>query len=131
MERSLYAKANGYLTPIHVQNCATRQISSAGMFPVHVILISSSMFYLGESSFGNTASIFCTVMNCSLRPLFQNIALQLISEFNFNSDENCQTGVYRLKPLASSQTNKSWNQPLIKLRLGNSHYLKLYKSKNC
>ena len=68
-------------------------------YPVHVILMVLSMFYLGKNSFRNIALILRSVMNvqvshttisnwCSrFAPMFQNIALQLIPALNFNSDE--------------------------------------------
>ena len=68
-------------------------------YPVHVILMALSMFYLGKNSFRNIALILRTVMNIQVShttisnwctnfaPLFQNIALQLIPALNFNSDE--------------------------------------------
>ena len=68
-------------------------------YPVHVILMALSMFYLGKNSFRNIALILRTVMNVRVShttisnwctkfaPMFQNIALQLIPALNFNSDE--------------------------------------------
>ena len=68
-------------------------------YPVHVILMALSMFYLGKNSFRNIALILRTVMNVQVShttisnwctnfaPMFQNIALQLIPALNFNSDE--------------------------------------------
>ena len=68
-------------------------------YPVHVILMALSMFYLGKNSFRNIALILRSVMNVQVShttisnwctkfaPLFQNIALQLIPALNFNSDE--------------------------------------------
>ena len=68
-------------------------------YPVHVILMALSMFYLGKNSFRNIALILRTVMNLQVfhttisnwctrfAPMFQNIAIQLIPALNFNSDE--------------------------------------------
>ena len=68
-------------------------------YPVHVILMALSMFYLGKNSFRNIALILRTVMNVRVShttisnwctrfaPMFQNIAIQLIPALNFNSDE--------------------------------------------
>lgn len=68
-------------------------------YPVHVILMALSMFYLGKNSFRNIALILRTVMNVQVShttisnwctnfaPLFQNMAIQLIPALNFNSDE--------------------------------------------
>ena len=68
-------------------------------YPVHVILMVLSMFYLGKNSFRNIALILRTVMNIQVShttvsnwctrfaPLFQNIAIGLIPALNFNSDE--------------------------------------------
>ena len=68
-------------------------------YPVHVILMALSMFYLGKNSFRNIALILRTVMNVQVShttisnwctrfaPMFQNIAIQLIPALNFNSDE--------------------------------------------
>ena len=68
-------------------------------YPIHVILMALTMFYLGKNSFRNIALIFRTVMNIQVShttisnwctrfaPLFQNIALELIPMLNFNSDE--------------------------------------------
>ena len=68
-------------------------------YPVYVILMALSMFYLGKNSFRNIALILRTVMNIQVShttisnwctrfaPMFQNIALQLIPALNFNSDE--------------------------------------------
>ena len=68
-------------------------------YPVHVILMALTMFYLGKNSFRNIALILRTVMNIQVShttisnwctrfaPLFQNIAIQLIPALNFNSDE--------------------------------------------
>ena len=68
-------------------------------YPVHVILMALSMFYLGKNSFRNIALILRTVMNVrvshttisnwctNFAPMFQNIAIQLIPALNFNSDE--------------------------------------------
>ena len=68
-------------------------------YPVHVILMALSMFYLGKNSFRNIALILRTVMNIrvshttisnwctNFAPMFQNMAIQLIPALNFNSDE--------------------------------------------
>ena len=68
-------------------------------YPVHVILMALTMFYLGKNSFRNIALILRTVMNVQVShttisnwcthfaPMFQNIAIQLIPALNFNSDE--------------------------------------------
>ena len=68
-------------------------------YPVHVILMALTMFYLGKNSFRNIALILRTVMNVRVShttisnwctrfaPMFQNIAIQLIPALNFNSDE--------------------------------------------
>lgn len=68
-------------------------------YPVHVILMALSMFYLGKNSFRNIALILRSVMNVQVShttignwctrfaPLFQNIAIQLIPALDFNSDE--------------------------------------------
>ena len=68
-------------------------------YPVHVILMALSMFYLGKNSFRNIALILRTVMNVrvshttisnwctNFAPMFQNMAIQLIPALNFNSDE--------------------------------------------
>lgn len=68
-------------------------------YPVHVILMALSMFYLGKNSFRNIALILRTVMNVKVShttignwctrfaPLFQNIAIGLVPALNFNSDE--------------------------------------------
>ena len=68
-------------------------------YPVHVILMALTMFYLGKNSFRNIALILRTVMNIQVShttisnwctrfaPMFQNIAIQLIPALNFNSDE--------------------------------------------
>ena len=68
-------------------------------YPVHVILMALSMFYLGKNSFRNIALILRTVMNVRVShttisnwctrfaPMFQNIAIQLLPALNFNSDE--------------------------------------------
>lgn len=68
-------------------------------YPVHVILMALTMFYLGKNSFRNIALILRTIMNVQVShttisnwctrfaPMFQNIALQLIPTLNFNSDE--------------------------------------------
>lgn len=68
-------------------------------YPVHVILMALSMFYLGKNSFRNIAIILQTAMNIHVShttignwctrfaPLFQNIAIELIPALNFNSDE--------------------------------------------
>ena len=68
-------------------------------YPVHVILMALTMFYLGKNSFRNIALILRTVMDVRVShttisnwctrfaPMFQNIAIQLIPALNFNSDE--------------------------------------------
>lgn len=68
-------------------------------YPVHVILMALTMFYLGKNSLRNIALILRNAMNiqgshttisnwCTrLAPMFQSIALQLIPALNFNSDE--------------------------------------------
>ena len=68
-------------------------------YPVHVILMALSMFYLGKNLFRNIALILRTVMNVRVShttisnwctrfaPTFQNITIQLIPALNFNSDE--------------------------------------------
>lgn len=68
-------------------------------YPVHVILMALSMFYLGKNSFRNIALILQTTMNVQVShttignwctrfaPLFQNIAIGLIPALDFNSDE--------------------------------------------
>lgn len=68
-------------------------------YPVHVILMALTMFYLGKNSFRNIALILRTVMNVRVShttisnwctrfaPMFQNIAIQLLPALNFNSDE--------------------------------------------
>ena len=68
-------------------------------YPVHVVLMALTIFYLGKNPFRNIALILRTVMNirvshttisnwCThLAPMFQNIAIQLIPALNFNSDE--------------------------------------------
>lgn len=68
-------------------------------YPVHVILMALTMFYMGKNSFRNIALILRTVMNIQVShttisnwctkfaPLFHNIALELIPTLNFNSDE--------------------------------------------
>jgi transposase-like protein len=68
-------------------------------YPVHIILMALSMFYMGKNSFRNIALILRAVMNIRVShttisnwctkfaPLFQNIALELMRELNFNSDE--------------------------------------------
>lgn len=68
-------------------------------YPVHVILMALTMFYLGKNSFRNISLILHTAMNIHVShttvsnwctrfaPLFQNIAIQLIPMLNFNSDE--------------------------------------------
>ncbi len=68
-------------------------------YPVHVILLALSMFYLGKNSFSNISLILPTTMNLHVShttirnwctrfaPMFQNIAIELIPALNFNSDE--------------------------------------------
>ena len=68
-------------------------------YPVHVILMALTTFYLGKNPFRNIALILRTVMNIQMShttisnwgtrfaPMFQNIALQLIPALNFNSNE--------------------------------------------
>lgn len=68
-------------------------------YPVYVILMALTMFYLGKNSFRNIALILRTVMNIQVShttisnwcarfaPMFQNIALQIVLALNFNCDE--------------------------------------------
>ncbi len=68
-------------------------------YPIHVILMALTMFYLGKNSFRNISLILQTAMNIRVShttvsswctrfaPLFQNIAIQLIPMLNFDSDE--------------------------------------------
>ena len=68
-------------------------------YPMHVILMALTMFYLGKSSFRNIALILRVANNIKVShttisnwckqfaPLFNNISLQLVPLLNFNSDE--------------------------------------------
>lgn len=68
-------------------------------YPVHVILMALSMFYLGKNSFRNIALILRIVNNIKVShttvsnwckqfaPLFHNISLELVPLLDFNSDE--------------------------------------------
>lgn len=68
-------------------------------YPVHVILMALSMFYLGKNSFRNIALILRIVNNIKVShttvsnwckqfaPLFHNISLELVPLLDFDSDE--------------------------------------------
>lgn len=68
-------------------------------YPLHIIIMALSMFYLGKNSFRNIALILETVNNIKVShttisnwcknfaPMFQNISLELIPMLDFNSDE--------------------------------------------
>jgi transposase-like protein len=68
-------------------------------YPVNIILMALSMFYLGKNSFRNIALILRIVNNIKVShttisnwckqfaPLFQNISLELVPMLNFDSDE--------------------------------------------
>jgi putative transposase len=68
-------------------------------YPVHIILMALSMFYLGKNSFRNIALILRIANNIKVShttisnwckqfaPLFHNISLELVPMLNFNSDE--------------------------------------------
>lgn len=68
-------------------------------YPVQVVIMALSMFYLGKNSFRNIALILRLVMNIKVShttisnwchkfaPMFENMSLELLPMLNFNSDE--------------------------------------------
>lgn len=68
-------------------------------FPVHVVLMALTMFYIGKNSFRNISIIMNISMNikvshttisnwCSkFAPMFHNMAIQLVPTLDLNSDE--------------------------------------------
>lgn len=68
-------------------------------YPIHVILMALSMFYLGKSSFRNISLILRIANNIKVShttisnwckqfaPMFNNFSLELVPMLNFNSDE--------------------------------------------